>query len=108
MPEHQEYIVYPDLDEIDPDRDGLPGITADNPEYEKRLKEFVTKLKDIQESEERWYYKAYLFLLEFGNNLGLLIPGVKHSWLTLLLKGAVEVISWKAKRTMVKEKKLKK
>jgi hypothetical protein len=67
-------IAKPDLDKIDPDKDGLPGITAKSKEAQLRLNELATQLVVEPLGSPKWYDILYLLVLEWGVNLKYLNP----------------------------------
>ena len=98
-------IALPDLNNIDPDKDGLPGITSKSMAAKKRLNELATQLVVIPLDSPKWYDVLYLFLLEYGNNIKYLNPVFAKlgGFGVLVNTGLVYAIKYMAKRSRVKQ-----
>jgi len=107
MPDKYE-IFLPDLDKIDPDRDGLPGISANTEWAQRRINELARKLPELPLGSPDWYSILYLLVLEYGTNLKYLNPlFAKIPGAIVISSGLVLLIKYWANRIGVKVKDLK-
>ena len=107
MPDKYE-IALPDLSKVDPDHDGLPGITIKRLEVEERLKQLARYLVHTPLGSPKWYDALYLLLLEYGTNLKYLNPVfAKIPGAIVISSGLVLLIKYWATRIGVKVKDLK-
>ena len=75
----------------------------------RRMNELVTLLQTTEPMGADWVHILYLLFLEYGRNFKLLIPyatGISP-WLTPLIWGVAEILSYQAKRLGVSEKEIK-
>ena len=101
-------IALPDLDKVDPDQDGMPGLTAKN-DAQKRINELARLLPEYPIDSPDWYSVLYLLVLEWGINLKYLNPVfAKLGGLGVILNSAlVMTIKYIAKKSCVKQIDLK-
>ena len=101
-------IAKRDLSKVDPDNDGIPGITPQIKEAQSRVHELVSKLYHTPLASPAWYDVLYLLLLEYGTNLKYLNPMLaKIPGAIIISSGLVLLIKHWAKRIGVKVKDFK-
>ena len=102
-------IAKPDLNKVDPDKDGLPGISIETKEAKRRLSELAKRIAETPINSPDWYDVLYLFLLEYGTNLKYLNPVFAKlgGFGVLVNTGLVLAIKYMAKRSCVKQIDLK-
>ena len=111
-------IYRPDLSKIDPDKDGLPGLSSaeivSHFNLDNRGKEIVkglliaadeakakaAKLKQEfgESNADVIYWQIYSLILQHAARLKLLTPGIKHQWLRLAVEAFVAIVEWQRKR----------
>lgn len=100
-------IALPDLDKVDPDKDGLPGLSATKFAQE-RVNELAKKITELPMGSPAWYDVLYLLLLEYGTNLKYLNPMLaKIPGAIIISTGLIMAIKYWANRIGVKVKDLK-
>lgn len=109
MPNVATEISMPDLYHVDPDNDGLPGISIKIKDAVLRVDELVERLNTVETGSATWQGILYLLFLEYANNLDLLLPfTAKIPLLPILLKGVTFAVSKYAGHIGVREVDLRK
>jgi hypothetical protein len=75
----------------------------------RRMNELVTLLNTTKPMGADWTYCLYYLFLEYGRNFKLLMPYAAglSPWLSPLIWGIAEILSYQAKRLHVKETEIK-
>jgi hypothetical protein len=75
----------------------------------RRMKELAALLEYPEPMSADWMHVLYILFLEYGRNFKLLMPVMSgiSPWLSPLIWGIAEILSYQAKRLRVKETTIK-